>query len=91
MDPKCGSVEPPAHGSGREPLVLGTGATQTSSPGHHNCVGTFHVEPALDAGVSADQLKELQDAGIRQLIAETGLFEGVQWWKVGTDGKVRRW
>ena len=89
--PNLGFVETRITGLTREPLVLRNGASQTYSPGHHNFFETFLFEPALDPGVSADQLKELQDAGIRQLIAETGLFEGVQWWKGGTDGKVRRW
>lgn len=89
--PNLGFVETVLRGITREPLVLRGAGSQTYSPGHHNFTETFLFEPALDPAVPARQLQELEDLGIRQMIAETGFFEGVQWWVVGTDGKLRRW
>jgi len=88
--PNLGFVETILSGLTREPLVLTHSASQTYSPGHHNFSETFLFEPGLDPTVPATQLKELQDAGVRQLIAETGFTDAVQWWVVSPSGELRR-
>lgn len=74
----------------RDPLILRSGISQTYSPGHHNFTESFLFEPALDPEVSAAQRAELDAAGIRQLVAESGFFEGNLFWVVGPEGKLRK-
>lgn len=40
--------------------------------------------------MSAAQRAELEAAGIRQLVAEKGFFEGSLFWVVGPEGKLRK-
>jgi hypothetical protein len=88
--PNLGFIETRITGLTREPVVLRSGAAQTYSPGHHNFTETFLFEPALDPEVSAAQRAELEAAGIRQLVAESGFFEGNLFWVVGPEGKLRK-
>jgi hypothetical protein len=88
--PNLGFIETRIIGLTREPVVLRSGAAQTYSPGHHNFTETFLFEPALDPEVSAAQRAELEAAGIRQLVAESGFFEGNLFWVVGPEGKLRK-
>jgi hypothetical protein len=88
--PNLGFIETRIIGLTRDPLVLRSGASQTYSPGHHNFTETFLFDPALDPGVSAAQRAELEAAGIRQLVAESGFFEGNLFWVVGPEGKLRK-
>ena len=88
--PNLGFIETRIIGLTRDPLVLRSGASQTYSPGHHNFTETFLFEPALDPGVSTAQRAELEAAGIRQLVAESGFFEGNLFWVVGPEGKLRK-
>jgi hypothetical protein len=88
--PNLGFVETRIIGLTSEPLILRSGVAQTYSAGHHNFSETFLFEPALDPGVSAAQRAELEAAGIRQLVAEKGFFEGSLFWVVGPEGKLRK-
>ena len=88
--PNLGFIETRITGLTREPLVLRSGFAQTYSPGHHNFSETFLFEPALDPEVSAAQRAELEAGGIRQLVAESGFFEGHLFWVVGPEGKLRK-
>jgi hypothetical protein len=88
--PNLGFIETRIIGLTRDPLVLRSGVSQTYSPGHHNFTETFLFEPALDPGVSAAQRAELEAAGIRQLVADSGFFEGNLFWVVGPEGKLRK-
>jgi hypothetical protein len=88
--PNLGFIETRIIGLTRDPLILRSGVSQTYSPGHHNFTETFLFEPALDPEVSAAQRSELEAAGIRQLVAEIGFFEGNMFWVVGPEGKLRK-
>jgi hypothetical protein len=46
--------------------------SQTYRPGHHNFSETFVFEPALEEGISAPQIAELEAAGARQIFWHVG-------------------
>ena len=87
--PNIGFTETRITGWTSEPLVLRVPASQTYSPGHHNFTETFLFEPRLDPETTAGHLKELETAGIQQIVVERG-FEGAQIWLVDAAGRMRK-
>jgi hypothetical protein len=59
------------------PITLTSEWSQTYRPEHHNFSEHFLFEPALDPGVTPQQLQELEAAGIRAIHAFDG-FPGAQ-------------
>ena len=87
--PNLGFTETRIAGWTSEPLVLRDPAAQTYSSGHHNFTETFLFEPRLDPATTAAQLKELETAGIQQIVMDRG-FEGTQIWLVDAAGRMRK-
>ena len=87
--PNIGFTETRIEGWTTEPLVLRDPAAQTYSPGHHNFTETFLFEPRLDPATTAAQRKELEVAGIQQILVDEG-FEGAQIWLVDAMGRLRK-
>ncbi len=55
-----------------EPVILHDYYSQTYRPGHHNFSESFVFEPALEEGISASQIAELEAAGVRQIFWHVG-------------------
>ncbi|MFM7214482.1 MAG: PEP/pyruvate-binding domain-containing protein [Verrucomicrobiota bacterium] len=87
--PNIGFTETRIEGWTSEPLVLRDAAAQTYSPGHHNFTETFLFEPRLDPATTAAQRKELETAGIQQILVDLG-FEEAQIWLVDAMGRLRK-
>jgi len=69
-----------------EPVLLHGEYAQTYRPGHHNFSETFVFEPALDPGVSQQQLDELAEAGVRLLRIDSN--DGVMFFDDETWGAI---
>lgn len=74
-----------------EPIVLTGYYSQTHRPYHHNFGGDYIFEPALEAGISEQQLAELALANIAfVLIRDLDNPEGPrEFWVSGLDGTLR--
>ncbi|MCP4847157.1 MAG: hypothetical protein GY899_04325 [Verrucomicrobiaceae bacterium] len=70
------------------PVVLQGYYSQTYRPGHHNFSESFVFEPALEEGIAARQLAELEAAGVRQIFWHVGGNSTVIK-LISADGKVR--
>jgi hypothetical protein len=71
-----------------QPITLRGEYSQTYRPGHHNFSEEFIFEPALEEGLSAELLAELQAANV-QLIHVQFNFEEAQIRILGLDGNFR--
>ena len=72
------------------PLVLTDDFAQTYAPGHHNFTEVFLYEPALDPGITPQQLAELQTANVQFIhIVHSTFGEGDQVSALGFDGTLR--
>ena len=76
-------VETSISGLTSEPVLLHGEYAQTYRPGHHNFSETFVFEPALDPGISQQQLDQLAEAGVRLLRIDSNdgvmLFDDETW------------
>jgi hypothetical protein len=70
------------------PMVLQGYYSQTYRPGHHNFSESFVFEPALEEGIPAGQLAELEASGVRQIFWHVGGNSAVIK-LISPDGKVR--
>lgn len=67
------------------PIELSSAWAQTYRPEHHNFGGNYLYQPALDPGVDAATLSELEAAGVELIYAN----ERDEIYLVGSDGSVR--
>ena len=73
-----------------QPIFLQGYYSETYRPGHHNFSEEFVFEPALEEGISAGQLSELEAANVQQIYwYETGSPTHSKIKLVGLDGRVR--
>jgi len=70
------------------PVILQGYYSQTYRPGHHNFSESFVFEPALEAGIPAGQLAELDASGVRQIFWHVGGNTSVIK-LISEEGKVR--
>ena len=70
-----------------KPVVLHGYYSQSYRPGHHNFSESFVFEPALEEGISAQQIFELEAAGVRQIFWHVG-GTSVVIKLISQDGKV---
>ena len=70
------------------PVILQGYYSQTYRPGHHNFSESFVFEPALEEGIPAGQLAELDASGVRQIFWHVGGNTSVIK-LISEEGKVR--
>ena len=73
----------------KKPLVLKGWFSQTYAPGHHNFWEEFIFEPAMEEGISAELLAELEEADVRQIYIFNDRGRSASAMIIGFNGKAR--
>ena len=63
--------------------------SQTYAPGHHNFWEEFIFEPAMEEGISAELLAELEEADVRQIYIFNDRGRSASAMIIGFNGKAR--